>query len=55
MLTYAAYEKINHVRALHYSNGVSPFALWLAYLLFDTQFIVVEGASFVDVVSVNTF
>ncbi|KAE8392439.1 hypothetical protein BDV23DRAFT_181593 [Aspergillus alliaceus] len=40
---YPVYERISNVRALQYSNGVSPFALWVAYLLFDTQFIFVEG------------
>ncbi len=42
-MIFAAYEKLNHVRELHYGNGVSPFALWFAYLLFDMQFIVIEG------------
>jgi ABC-type transport system involved in cytochrome c biogenesis ATPase subunit len=40
---YPAYEKINHVRALHYCNGVSPFALWFGYLLFDIQFILIQA------------
>ena len=40
---YPAYEKINHVRALHYCNGVSPFALWSGYLLFDLQFIIIQA------------
>jgi ATP-binding cassette subfamily A (ABC1) protein 3 len=40
---YPAYEKINHVRALHYCNGVSPFALWFGYLLFDMQFIIIQA------------
>ena len=40
---YPAYEKINHVRALHYCNGVSPFALWFGYLLFDLQFILIQA------------
>jgi hypothetical protein len=39
----AAYERKSHVRALQYSNGVSPLALWIAYLLFDIQFILIEG------------
>lgn len=37
------YERVNNVRALHYSNGVSPAAVWLAYLLFDAQFIFVQS------------
>jgi ATP-binding cassette subfamily A (ABC1) protein 3 len=40
---YPAYEKINHVRALHYCNGVSPFALWFGYFLFDLQFIIIQA------------
>ena len=42
-IIYPAYERINHVRALHYCNGVRPGALWTGYLLFDTQFIIVES------------
>lgn len=42
-LTCLVYERVSKVRALQYSNGVSPFALWAAYLLFDVQFIIVEG------------
>lgn len=37
------YERVSNVRALEYSNGVSPFALWSAYLLFDMQFIIVQS------------
>jgi hypothetical protein len=40
---YPAFEKINRVRALHYCNGVSPFALWLGYLLFDIQIILIQA------------
>ncbi|KAE8454159.1 hypothetical protein EG329_005084 [Mollisiaceae sp. DMI_Dod_QoI] len=40
---YPAFEKINRVRALHYCNGVSPFALWAGYFLFDMQFILVQS------------
>lgn len=40
---YPAFEKINHVRALHYCNGVSPFALWFGYLLFDIQVILIQA------------
>lgn len=43
LLTVEVYERVSNVRALQYSNGVSPFALWTAYLLFDTQFIIVQG------------
>ena len=31
------------MRALHYCNGVSPFALWFAYLVFDAQFIIIQS------------
>lgn len=40
---YPAFEKNNRVRALHYCNGVSPFALWLGYLLFDIQLIIIQA------------
>jgi ATP-binding cassette, subfamily A (ABC1), member 3 len=40
---YPAFERINRVRALHYCNGVSPFALWVGYLLFDMQFIIIQA------------
>ncbi len=40
---YPAFEKNNRVRALHYCNGVSPFALWCGYLLFDIQVIIIQG------------
>lgn len=32
---YPTMERIKHVRALQYSNGVRALPLWLAYLLFD--------------------
>lgn len=40
---YPAFERINNVRALQYCNGVSPFALWFGYLLFDMQIIVIQS------------
>lgn len=40
---YPSFERINHVRALHYCNGVSPFALWFGYLLFDMQLIIIQS------------
>ncbi|KFY06843.1 hypothetical protein V492_07693 [Pseudogymnoascus sp. VKM F-4246] len=40
---YPVYEKVNNVRALHYGNGVSPAALWLGYLAFDAQFILIQS------------
>ncbi|OKL56003.1 hypothetical protein UA08_08671 [Talaromyces atroroseus] len=39
----AAASTASHVRALQYSNRVSPLALWVAYLLFDIQFILIEA------------
>ncbi|RGP71199.1 ABC transporter [Fusarium sporotrichioides] len=32
---YPSNERRNNVRGLQYSNGVRPFPLWIAYLLFD--------------------
>ncbi|KAF9891261.1 hypothetical protein FE257_004825 [Aspergillus nanangensis] len=32
---YPTVERLRHVRALHYSNGVRGISLWLAYLAFD--------------------
>lgn len=40
---YPAYERLNHVRALQYCNGVTPAALWIAYLLFDMQFTIIQA------------
>ncbi|TGO49071.1 hypothetical protein BOTNAR_0445g00010 [Botryotinia narcissicola] len=34
-IMYPVFERINNVRALHYSNSVSSAALWTAYLIFD--------------------
>ncbi|KAI9041867.1 uncharacterized protein KD926_006412 [Aspergillus affinis] len=50
---YPMYERISKVRALQYSNGVSPFALWTAYLLFDFQFILVEALVVYGLLFVN--
>lgn len=41
---YPTVERIRHVRALHYSNGVRALPLWLAYLLFDFIPILVVAA-----------
>lgn len=38
---YPTAERIRKIRALHYSNGVRTVPLWLAYLLFDTLFVLV--------------
>lgn len=37
---YPTMERLCGVRAMHYSNGVRALPLWLAYLLFDSSFIV---------------
>ncbi|PLB48647.1 hypothetical protein P170DRAFT_318057, partial [Aspergillus steynii IBT 23096] len=50
---YPMYERVSKVRALQYSNGVSPFALWTAYLLFDMQFIFVEALIMYGLLFVN--
>lgn len=40
---YMTVERLRHVRALHYSNGVRSLPLWLAYLSFD--FLIVLAGS----------
>jgi ATP-binding cassette subfamily A (ABC1) protein 3 len=37
---YPTEERINNVRSLQYCNGVSPAALWIAYLLYDMQVLI---------------
>lgn len=41
---YPSNERRRFVRALEYSNGVRPFPLWMAYLLFDFMFTLVGAA-----------
>ena len=41
---YPTRERIKNVRALEYSNGVRPFPLWFAYLLFDFIFVLIASA-----------
>jgi len=38
---YPSFERLSNIRALHYSNGVRPAPLWLAYWLFDAFFAIV--------------
>jgi ABC-type multidrug transport system ATPase subunit len=38
---YPTFERLTNIRALHYSNGVRPAPLWLAYWLFDAFFAIV--------------
>ena len=45
---YPTVERLRKVRALHYSNGVRPAGLWLAYVSFD--FMIVLAVSVVAVV-----
>ncbi|KAJ5587579.1 uncharacterized protein N7459_003344 [Penicillium hispanicum] len=52
-IIYPVYERVSNVRALEYSNGVSPFALWTAYLLFDLQFIIIQSLVVYGLLFVN--
>ncbi|PLB35764.1 putative ABC transporter [Aspergillus candidus] len=45
---YPTIERLRHVRALHFSNGVRSLSLWLAYLVFD--FCIVLAASVLAIV-----
>lgn len=38
---YPTFERLSNIRALHYSNGVRPAPLWLAYWLFDAFFAII--------------
>ncbi|KAI5205572.1 hypothetical protein AUEXF2481DRAFT_36272 [Aureobasidium subglaciale EXF-2481] len=38
---YPTSERVNKVRALHYSNGIRAFPLWLAYTIFDFAFVLI--------------
>ncbi|PNS14412.1 ATP-binding cassette sub-family A member 1 [Sphaceloma murrayae] len=42
---YPTQEKINKVRALHWSNGVRVLPLWTAYALFDLCFVLIVSAA----------
>lgn len=51
---YPTFERLSNIRALHYSNGVRPAPLWLAYWLFDATFtIIVAVVSIVLLASVS--
>ncbi|KAL6361883.1 hypothetical protein LRP88_05363 [Fusarium phalaenopsidis] len=41
---YPSNERRRFVRGLQYSNGVRPFPLWIAYLLFDLIIVLVSSA-----------
>ena len=38
---YPAFEKSHNIRQLQYANGVRPFPVWMAHLLFDFVSIVI--------------
>ncbi|KAF2156283.1 putative ABC transporter [Myriangium duriaei CBS 260.36] len=42
---YPTQERINRVRALHWSNGVRVLPLWSAYTLFDLVFVVIVSVA----------
>ncbi|GAM83761.1 hypothetical protein ANO11243_017510 [Dothideomycetidae sp. 11243] len=42
---YPTQERINRVRALHWSNGVRVLPLWTAYALFDSCFVILVSAA----------
>jgi hypothetical protein len=46
---YVCQERVRGVRAMEYSNGVRPFPLWSAYLLFDWAIVIVLSAAIVIV------
>lgn len=41
---YPTIERLRNVRALHYSNGVRAFPLWLAYMTFDFMIVLLVSA-----------
>lgn len=41
---YPTSERLGKVRALHWSNGVRAFPLWLAYTIFDFVFVLIVSA-----------
>ena len=45
---YPTIERLRNVRALHYSNGVRPAPLWLAYVSFD--FLIVLASSVLAII-----
>lgn len=50
---YPTFEKVRHVRALHYSNGVRPSALWLGHLLYESPWLMISGLLSVLVMATN--
>ncbi len=41
---YPTQERLNNVRALHYSNGIRAIPLWMAYTTFDFLFVLIISA-----------
>ena len=39
-IIYPTFERVRNSRALQYCNGVSPLALWTAYLVFEMQILI---------------
>ncbi|KAI5812229.1 hypothetical protein BZA77DRAFT_359663 [Pyronema omphalodes] len=53
-ILYPAAERLRKVRALHYSNGVRAFPLWLAYTIFDFIVVILISAVCVGLFSAAT-
>ena len=51
---YPCMERRGHIRALHYSNGVRPLPLWLAYIVWDFSFVFVGSALSIALLSTAT-
>ncbi|KAL8737861.1 MAG: hypothetical protein Q9181_001303 [Wetmoreana brouardii] len=51
---YPTVERLRHVRALQYSNGVRSLPLWLAYLVFDMGFTLLTSVVSTALLSVGT-
>lgn len=41
---HPAYEKVQRVRALQYSNNVRPYPLWISYMVVDMSIVTVIAA-----------
>ncbi|KAK0717520.1 hypothetical protein B0T26DRAFT_775989 [Lasiosphaeria miniovina] len=48
---YPAFERVQNVRALQFSNGVRPLPMWTAYFLFDLAFVTAVSIAFTITVS----
>ncbi|KAK9467470.1 hypothetical protein V1512DRAFT_223607 [Lipomyces arxii] len=48
---YPTVERTEHVRALHYSNGLQVLPLWLSYLLLDLVLVLVSAAIYIGIFS----